>query len=322
MPSRDLRVVALIAAVAASGTVLIGQPPLPPPVPPGPVPFEIPLEAPMWTQADPIASADVTFEMVAPPLGTDHEPIADAPYSAEAVTEMVQTLADGNRIERQSSAAVFRDATGRVRREGGLAMLGPLVGSGHAPRLISISDPAAGVTYLLDPEARTARKMTPPRFIRNTVTGTGTPGERVEVEETVIEMATPAPPGAARRMGVRIMKGGPELPQPVNESLGQRLIEGIEADGTRSTVTIPAGQIGNERPITIVSERWFSPALKVVVESRRSDPRFGETSYRLTGIVRAEPAPSLFEVPSDYKVIDDQPAFFFKSRGAAPSVQP
>jgi hypothetical protein len=322
MTLREAQVVAVVAGVIASGAVLIGQQALPPPFPPGPVPFEVPLKAPMWTQADPIASADVTFEMVAPPLGTEHEPIAGAPYSAEALTEMVQTLADGNRIARQSSAAVFRDGAGRVRREGGLAMLGPLVGGGHGPRLISISDPAAGVTYLLDPEARTARKMTPPRFIRSRVAGTGTAGERIEVEEAAIETAPTAPAGAARTMAVRIMKGGPELPQPVTESLGQRLIEGVEADGTRSTVTIPAGQIGNEQPITIVTERWFSPALKVVVESRRADPRFGETTYRLTGIVRAEPAPSLFEVPPEYKVIDDQPAFFFKSRGASPSGRP
>jgi hypothetical protein len=318
MNRRESRILVFAAALAAASSIAGGHQLPPPPVPPA-VPFEVPLEAPMWIQADPVASADVTFEMVAPPLGTEHEPVVGAPYSGEAITEMAQTLADGNRIARQSTTAVFRDGSGRVRREGGLAMLGPLVGGGSAPRLISISDPSAGVTYLLDPEARTARKMTPPRFVRNMVKSAG-PGERVEVEETAIEMHS-SPAGAARRMGVRIMKGSPALPEPVSESLGQRLIEGIEAEGTRSTVTIPAGQIGNEQPIRIVSERWFAPSLKVVVESRRSDPRFGETSYRLTGIVRAEPAPSLFEVPSDYKVIEDEP-FFFKSLQAAPANQP
>jgi hypothetical protein len=69
-------------------------------------------------------------------------------------------------------------------------------------------------------------------------------------------------------------------------------------------VTIPAGQIGNELPIKMVSERWFSPELKVLVMSRQSDPRYGETSYRLTNITRGEPLPELFEIPSDFKVIE------------------
>jgi hypothetical protein len=86
------------------------------------------------------------------------------------------------------------------------------------------------------------------------------------------------------------------------EPLGKRTIEGVEAEGTRSVVTIPAGELGNERPIEIVSERWYSPHLRTVVMSRHSDPRMGETVYRLTNVVQAEPDRSLFEVPSDYKV--------------------
>lgn len=86
------------------------------------------------------------------------------------------------------------------------------------------------------------------------------------------------------------------------ESLGKQSIEGVEAEGTRRTVEIPAGEIGNERPIEIVFERWYSPELQVVVMTKHSDPRFGETTYRLTNINRSEPARELFEVPGDYKV--------------------
>ena len=92
--------------------------------------------------------------------------------------------------------------------------------------------------------------------------------------------------------------------EPVVEDLGQQFMEGVTVEGTRTTMTIPAGHIGNELPIKIVSERWFSPDLKVLVMSRQSDPRFGETTYRLTNITRGEPAPELFEVPADYQVID------------------
>jgi hypothetical protein len=84
-------------------------------------------------------------------------------------------------------------------------------------------------------------------------------------------------------------------------------MEGVLVEGTRTTTVIPAGAIGNELPITIVVERWYSPELKVAVFSKKSDPRFGETTYRLTNIVRADPAASLFEVPADY-TIKDAPA--------------
>jgi TonB family protein len=86
------------------------------------------------------------------------------------------------------------------------------------------------------------------------------------------------------------------------ESLGKQLVEGVQAEGTRTTVTIAAGEIGNDLPISIVNERWYSPELETVVMSRQSDPRFGETIYRLTNIDRSEPDKSLFEVPGDYTV--------------------
>jgi hypothetical protein len=80
------------------------------------------------------------------------------------------------------------------------------------------------------------------------------------------------------------------------------MLEGVRAQGTRETRSIAAGKIGNERPIEIVSETWYSPDLQMVVESRHSDPRVGETIYRLTNIALAEPDPSLFQVPAGYTV--------------------
>jgi TonB family protein len=100
-----------------------------------------------------------------------------------------------------------------------------------------------------------------------------------------------------------------ERVKPVTESLGKQTIEGVEAEGTRTTITIPAGMMGNERPINIVSERWYSPELQTVVMTKHSDPRFGETNYRLTNINRGEPARTLFEVPSDYTVKERPQSF-------------
>jgi hypothetical protein len=86
------------------------------------------------------------------------------------------------------------------------------------------------------------------------------------------------------------------------EDLGTQTIAGVSAQGTRYTRIIPAGQIGNEKPITIVSEHWYSNDLQMTVMSKRSDPQFGETTYTLTNIHRTEPAAALFAVPSDYTV--------------------
>jgi hypothetical protein len=82
-------------------------------------------------------------------------------------------------------------------------------------------------------------------------------------------------------------------------------IEGVVAEGTRTTITIPANTIGNERALEIVSERWYSPELQLEVLTRRNDPRFGETTYGLTNIQRSEPSPLLIEVPTDYTVNED-----------------
>lgn len=85
-----------------------------------------------------------------------------------------------------------------------------------------------------------------------------------------------------------------------SESLGKQSVEGVEAEGTRETITIPAGEIGNERAIEIVNERWYSTELQTVIKTRHSDPRFGETIYRLTNVNRGEQPKTLFEVPGDY----------------------
>jgi hypothetical protein len=101
----------------------------------------------------------------------------------------------------------------------------------------------------------------------------------------------------------------PAASKVITESLGSKLIEGIKAEGTRTTTTIPAGAIGNVLPIDIVSERWFSPELQMPVLITRNDPRSGETIYRLINIVRTEPADALFAIPSGYDIRDGKLAF-------------
>ena len=249
--------------------------------------------------------------------------VKGAPYSAEAVTETIQTLSDGNRIINKFSSTLYRDSEGRTRREQSFKGLGVL-GVGEEPlKTIFINDPVAGVTYSLDSRTHIAHKGAPFTFELSRKAGPGgVTTAQAQTFEFKVERGTAAagsgnvimtaPLGAeATRVphppiegsSTYIFRGakGPNANEK-KEDLGKQLIEGVEATGTRTTITIPAGDIGNERPIEIVSERWYSPELQLVVMTRHSDPRMGETTYKLTNINRSEPAKVLFEVPSDYTI--------------------
>jgi hypothetical protein len=114
-------------------------------------------------------------------------------------------------------------------------------------------------------------------------------------------MGGPLPPP-----GIALQKNfdGDEHAQVATEDLGSQTMEGVLVNGVRTTRTIPAGQIGNDRPISIVTEVWTSPELKTIVYSKRSDPRMGEQTFQLKNVVRGEPDASLFTVPADFKIVD------------------
>jgi hypothetical protein len=237
--------------------------------------------------------------------------VKGSPYSAVAVTESTQTLSDGNRIVNKSNAAVYRDSEGRTRREQTLRAIGPLAKGGEPRQIIFITDPVAGINYHLDPQEHVAYKMPPMNFkFEKRVPppppegAAGVPRvdvPRVDHEEFTIQIQPDVLiQKKGTEAGVSVGWIGPQNRNAQTESLGKQNIEGVEAEGTRTTVTIPAGEIGNEKAIEIVSERWYSAELQTVVMSRHSDPRFGENTYRLTNISRTEPARSLFEVPADY----------------------
>jgi len=199
--------------------------------------------------------------------------VTGAPFSAIAVSETTQTLADGNHLSRKTQSNVFRDSQGRIRREITFAGFGPM--AAQSKSFVVINDPVAGTTFLLHPDQKTAEKMGKP-FARMK----GAMQDKIEA-----------------RQQKEIANGNLK-----KEDLGTQTVAGVIAQGTRTTRTIPAGQIGNEKPITIVRESWYSNDLQTVVVSKRSDPWSGETTYTLTNIQRVEPEASLFAVPSDYTV--------------------
>ncbi|MDQ3473827.1 MAG: hypothetical protein M3447_08830 [Acidobacteriota bacterium] len=248
------------------------------------------------------------FVFISNEMRYDGKRVTGAPYSAQAVTESTQTLSDGNRIVRKSTATLYRDGEGRTRREQTLKAIGPLSADGDPAQTVFISDPVAGVDYSLNTRNQTARKMMPMRFkfeMKTPSPSGDKPAvmferklDRIQIERAEIDRKITGGPVVMEWHSAREAKAK-------QESLGKQVIEGLEAEGTRSTLTIPAGEIGNERAIEIVSERWYSPELQTVVMTRHNDPRFGETTYKLTNIIRSEPDRSLFEVPSGYTLKEE-----------------
>ena len=390
-----------------------------------------------------VGGGNFSFGAAAPTqLRMDAKVVKGKPYSAEIVSEHIQTLGDGNRITRKSNASVARDSEGRTRQESILQAYGPFAEAmKDLPKHISIYDPVAGTTFMLNPKEKTAIKL--PQFnirvdnfmsgsakdatIRETKITASSPSETVTISSTptiqrvsggvltahAINKVQPQYPAVAKAAGAQgavqvrvvvnekgevitedVVGGHPLLKdaaaeaahqwkfqptemsgQPVkvqgiltfnftlndspnalektttgrkaggvaaaqcldcvldirkteglpeaqdiqlffnseskyqkkSEPLGKQNLEGVECEGTRTVMTIPAGELGNDNPINVITETWTSTDLQVTVLRKFNDPRFGEDIYRLTNISRSEPDKELFKVPADFKIIEEGP---------------
>lgn len=250
---------------------------------------------------------------------SDVHTVSGAPYSATVVNESVQTLADGNRIV-QTTGTTARDSEGRTRNDAPLPSIGNMSPTGAA-HLVFIVDPVAQASYTLNLDEKTAHVMGSKML---TTSGPGVPDvaaakllARANTLPTSVIMPPP-PMGGATLSVITSDKLDLDKMQAESrtEDLGTQVIEGVNAQGVRTTRTISAGEIGNEKPIEIVTEVWTSPDLKTIVMSKRSDPRAGEQTFRLTNISRAEPDPSLFTVPADFKTIEagKEKIFFYQPK--------
>jgi hypothetical protein len=215
--------------------------------------------------------------------------VKGAPFSATTTSTTQQTLQDGSSINRTANGAVYRDSEGRSRREVTFTGVGPLATTGGSHKMVAILDPVAGAHYMLNPDKKIAHKMTLPA--KGGATGTADKAQAFEQKMQARQQQEEAS-GALKV-----------------ESLGTQMVNGVNAQGTRTTHTIAAGEIGNSAAIQIVSERWYSPDLQTMVKSTRTDPRFGTTTFSLSNIQKTEPAATLFAVPADYTVKEGAPGF-------------
>jgi hypothetical protein len=206
--------------------------------------------------------------------------VTGAPYTAQASRTFTQTLADGTHIQRSNTASMARDSQGRTRNEETMSNMGRLGASAASstPRTtVFIHDPVASMSYVLDSTAHTARQTQ--------IAAQGQHGRGPRANSTA------AGPHA---------RGGANV---TTEVLGTQVIQGLNATGKRTTRTVAAGVDGNDRAIQVVTETWYSPDLQMVIMSKTSDPRFGESTYQLTNITRAEPDPTMFTVPAGYTMV-------------------
>jgi hypothetical protein len=216
------------------------------------------------------------------------EVVRNQPYKAQANTETRRTLADGSHITQSTTAMIARDSEGRT------------VNAQKAGDSLTI-------TTIFDPVAKTHIDYTSDTKIAH-VLALPTPSASTSQVPVAIGAAfsgfAAGPLSAAGGFFVQGRAASPQLSNQhtTTQSLGTRTIEGIQATGSRTTSTIPAGTIGNEEDLTTTREEWYSPELKLVVQSTQNDPRFGQTTYTLSDIQQGPPDEVLFQVPADYKI--------------------
>ena len=258
--------------------------------------------------------------------------VKNAPYSAQAITERLQQLSDGNQIERRTRSASYRDSAGRTRHE--------VSNEKGELRTVTINDPVAGAVWILHPQTRIAQRAPSPAEIAR-ITREARERARAQVERMRKEGRLPAlerngeervsvnveRENDRQRETVRVIRfpGAPGMPpaeigsqlgamltrnladmkwadKAVSRDLGTREFDGVKAEGKLRSYEIPAGEVGNRHPIVVADETWYAPDLQVTVYAKHSDPRSGDYVYRLEAIKRAEPDAALFAVPSDYQV--------------------
>ena len=189
--------------------------------------------------------------------------IKDAPFSADIEIENSRRLFNGTTLTKKSEGAIYRDSAGRIRREQTIDDIGG-ISIGESQRLIFINDFVANVNYFIDINRKTVREKP--------LNNNRPPHHEFEPKDGK------------------------------TESLGMKQLEGVNVEGTRTTYEIPVGEIGNDKPIYVITEKWYSPELQMIVMSKHTDPLAGEQIFRLTNIILGEPAAELFTIPKDYKL--------------------
>lgn len=252
------------------------------------------------THAVPQSSRTQSRRVTSDGLEFERTLVRGVPFSAKQILETTEILPDGNTATDSSTSLIYRDRRGRTRRDL-LSVQAGSEGETATTRSSIINDPLTGFTYTLDPRTSSARRTI---FVatrsnsQQNLAGGSTQGTANR------DQVLPVPAVSGTETGLRVGREN-NLSQAKPDPLGTREIEGVLAEGTRISMTVPKGAVGNEQPFEVVVERWYSPDLQAVVLVKRTNLKGGTTTYRLVDIKRADPASPLFIVPSDYKIRDE-----------------
>lgn len=219
------------------------------------------------------------------------------PYEGTQVTDQVQTLADGNVIERKFSVQFARDSAGRTYRR----QLDQPSGQPMVNAFYTINDPVAGISWQVFPDQRMARGTFMLRRPPPVAPGGTSPPNMGRGPGLIVS-------GGAIAPGQRIAPPPPPQGGPVvtTEQLGEEEVDGVNTLHTRTTMVYPAGSVGNENPITVIRDAWRSPELELQIRMVNNDPRMGVTTTEFQGLQVGEPSPDLFKIPDGYKMVDQQ----------------
>jgi hypothetical protein len=203
--------------------------------------------------------------------GVDVLALEGKPFSATSTIEWTRTTEDGNVVRTHLVASLARDSRGRIYRER----------HSFVPDGSDDKAPLKEV-HLYDPTTRSQALCSTHAF------------ECVLTDYRPVTFYEAEEPGTSRD-GSRTM---------IRESLGNDTIDGIFVTGTRETTTIRAGAAGNDQPLVLIREFWYSDELETNLRVTRIDPRDGKQEIRLSHVVVGEPDVHLFDLPIGYHVRD------------------
>lgn len=229
------------------------------------------------------------FEVIANGGLLNDRLVKNQPLAAVFESETVRLQPNGTALTTRVVTRIYRDRHGRTRRmQTTVAANGTTAPNSNTAESITIEDPVAGFTYLINPATRTAFRY---KLSVNQPQGSAF-NDLVPRTVDVLRNDDPQT-GLVKKY---------RLEQPRVEALGRQELNGVEAEGRRVRFRIPAGAVGNATETEATHETWIARDLKILVKSSTKNPLIGEHNFRVIELMRSEQPASLFEVPSDYTI--------------------
>jgi len=196
--------------------------------------------------------------------------ITGQPFRAKINVQVTRLLPDGTKVEQKYYTQAARDTEGHEYRE--------------ARDMVPASsdrEPALIRTTVYDPKTSLVRNCFPAQQICR----------QMQFDATSHPVDEPVGPSSD---GKSVL---------ARESLGKKQMLGLEVEGTRETVTFKAGAFGNDKPVVVTKEIWYSPRLQFNVAVTRDDPRNGMQKFEVSDLKLGDPEASWFTLPDGYRLV-------------------